>query len=286
MEATWAIAQDQTRAIENTRSQEYMANRAALTLATADDANFYTHYIYVYNVLDREYIVEQPPQFPRFRIPRCPSGQKFSFTVLPPYVLEPYNRAGTTEMYYKKIDGRKSATSLLNPSAYPGTKWESQLQNWEAPDQVGNNLNAFGVFWSLTKPDQAEQITKEVKAFKQRAEKTLNQMIRDAEILNAAGKLGEISPWQHFAMDYFGKQASWHMSSEHMIHCPNCGEMVKDGIAYHKNSLGDRCVIDFDRYKEMLRKMKAAEAEVEEDQGVPATVAVASEKGPAPRRKR
>jgi hypothetical protein len=190
--------------------------------------------------------------FPGFIIPPCPKGQKFSFTLLPAFVKETYVKPGTTEYYYKNIDGRKCATSLLNPSAFPGTNWNSQLQKWDNIDQQGNNLNAYGVWWSLTKPDETEKLEKEIKVFKKRVLETMVELVRRGEELAAADDLRNITPLMHFAMDYLGKQAKWHMASTHVVACPNCGMLVNEGISYHRNEWGERCIIDPERYAKSI----------------------------------
>lgn len=259
---TYRLAQDQSRALAAARAQQNNENHSATTIETQDAGKEPGYVIYVYNVLDREHIVRQPPLFPGVVIPACKPGNKVAYTVLPPFVKEPYCKPGSTEYYYKSVDGRKAATSLLNPSAFPGIAWESQLQTWKADDQYGNNLNSLGVWWSLTKPDE-EKLAREIKMFVDRATKTMNELITLAEGYHANGDLRYISPLMHFAMDYLGKQATWHMPHYHMITCPNCGEVVKEGIAYHKNSMGEKCIIDIPLYKAMLARQRAMEAELE-----------------------
>ena len=258
---TYQLAQNQARAKQQARSTQDDENHGATRIETQDMGREPGYVIYVYNILNRRHLVEQPPVFPGLIIPPCETHQKFSFTVLPAFVKEPYFKPGSTEMYYKSVDGRKAATSLLNPSAFPGTNWDSQLQKWDSPDQWNNNLNDLGVWWSLTKPDETEKLEEEIKIFKLRAMKTMNALIKEAEEKAATGELKLISPLMHFAMDYLGKQAPWHMTTHHMITCPNCGDPVKDGIAYHRNSFGDKCIVDMGRYKEMLAQQKAVEAD-------------------------
>jgi hypothetical protein len=257
---TYTMAQDQRRAISQAKATQDQANHGATVIETQDEGQAPGYVIYVYNILNREWLVEQPPLFPGVRIPACQPGQKFAYTVFPAFVKEPYNKPQTTEMYYKKVDGRKCVTSLLNPSAFPGTNWDSQLQFWDSGDQFGNNLNEFGVFWSLTTPDEEEQLDKEIALFRQRVQKTMNALVRRGEELAAAGDLRSISPLHHFAMDYLGKSAPWHMTAHHMITCPNCGDPVREGIAYHRNSFGEKCIVDEDRYAKMLAQQKRIEA--------------------------
>lgn len=264
---TAQLAQDQRRAQQQAKSTQDAANHGATSIETQDSGKEAGYVIYVYNILNREHLVAQPPIFPGVVIPACKPHEKFSFTILPPFVKEPYFKPGTTEMYYKNVDGRKAATSLLNPSAFPGIKWESQLQRWDTGDQYGNNLNAYGVWWSLTKPDEAEKLEREIVQFKERVHRTMDELVKRGEELSAGGDLKSITPWMHFAMDYLGKQAVWHMATHHMISCPNCGDAVKEGIAYHRNSFGERCIVNPQRYREMLEMKKKLEAEAafEED---------------------
>jgi len=243
---TATMAQNQTRAQANARATQESANHGATTLETQETGKDPGYLLYVYNILNLPHYVEQPPIFPRFYIPPCPADDKFSYTLLPAFVKVPFTKPGTTEMYYKSEDGRKAATSLMNPMAFPSTDWNAQVQKWETGDQFGNNLNMFGCWWSLKAPDDPE-LTKEIKIFKDRWMKTAQELIAAAETLNAQGNRKDISPLMHFAMDYMGLQAPWHMASVHRVACPNCGELVNEGIAYHKNAFGDRCILDWEK---------------------------------------
>jgi hypothetical protein len=291
---THALAQNQKRAMDQARATQDGANHGATTLETQETGPSSGKVIYVYNILALDHVVEQPPVFPHFAIPACQKGQKFSYTLLPEFVKIPFTKPGTTEMYYKSEDGRKAATSLMNPMAFPSTDWNAQVQKWDTGDQFGNNLNMFGCWWSLKAPDDPT-LDEEIKIFKDRWMKTMQELINAAETLNAQGNRKDISPLMHFAMDYAGKQAQWHMSTEHMISCPNCGALVKDGIAYHKNDFGDKCVLDWEKtYQAGAVKLEdvpfekrwwndpAAEEELE-PAGVPASAAPAARKTKARR---
>lgn len=264
---THTMAQDQRRAMTQARATQDQQNHGATSIEAQDITKEAGYVIYVYNILDRGYTISQPPLFPGFIIPPCPKGQKFVFTLLPAFVKEPYLKPGTTEFYYKNVDGRKCATSLLNPSAFPGTNWNSQVQKWDSIDQQGNNLNAYGVWWSLTKPDETAKLDKEIAIFKKRAMATMDELIRRGEELSAAGDLKNITPLMHFAMDYQGKQAKWHMASEHMVSCPNCGEMIKEGLAYHRNEFGEKCIIDPERYAKIIDAGSAAQTAAASESG-------------------
>lgn len=263
--ATHTMAAKQTRAIAAAAAKQNGENNSQFSITASDEPLTQPYFVYIYNILDREWVVNQPPFFPKLVIPRCPKGKLASWNKIGAWLLEAHNKVGTYETFYKKVDGRKVASSLLNPSCLPNTSWEAQLATWTAADGMiemyGNNLNLYGVFWSLTAPDNVEKLSEEVKVFRERANKTLQDLITQAELFAAQNDLKMISPLMHFAMDYFGKTAAWHMSAVHKINCPNCGDLVVDGIAYHRNSFGEKCVIDMGKYKELMRRQRQAELE-------------------------
>ena len=248
-------------------------------LQTDDGAPQSDEVIYLYNILPLEHIVEQPPTFPRLKIEACPPGEKFIFTILPRFTKLPYERngarEGTTEISYRYEDGRKAATSLLNPSAFPGTDWRSQLQVNRSghQDQFGNNLNAYGVFWSLLAPDDPG-LDEQIKMIRARVDMTMDTLIKEAEALATTEKTRQdITPRMHFAMDYRQKKAPWHMSTKHMIDCPNCGETIPEGIKYHRNAWGERCIIDLEGYEKTTKQVPEVRRAVER-QEIPESKAV------------
>lgn len=248
--ATHELTMDSDNANRMTRAKQAESNAPkGARLETSDDPDP-TYKIYIYNVLELEHEVNQPPVFPRFIVPARQKGERFSVTTLPAFIKERYERPGTNDFYYKRIDGRKYASQLMNPASFPGTIWKAQLQNWRSNDQFGNNLNSLGCFWSMLEPNNPA-LEDELQQFTAVAMKTMNELIRKAEMLFASGKQGEITPLQHFAMDLLRKQAPWHMQSDRMVDCPTCGEPVKEGIAYHRNSFGDKCPVDYAKCKEL-----------------------------------
>jgi hypothetical protein len=275
---TAAMAKDQARAQRHAQSMMEGENHDGVRLEIQDVLAEASYVIYVYNIIDMAHVVEAPPKWPRFRIPACAKGDLFAFTTLPAFTKERFWKASDpNEFYYKTMDGRKDATTLLNPEAYPGTSWEAQRANWDtqitAITGSNNNKNKFGSFWSLTEPNieapsrhiKGGTLRDEINLFKEYTLKTMNQLVKTAELLAAQHRMEEITPYMHFAMDYLGKQATWHMNSDHMVTCPTCGDTVKDGIAYHKNSFGDRCIVDYERCVK-LGIIKAEAVEVDEEE--------------------
>jgi hypothetical protein len=251
LEATHELSNDSDNAMRMSRAKQAETNSPkGARLESGDDIPMPNYKLYIYNILELEHEVNQPPAFPRFIIPAKPKDKKFSVLLFPAFIKERYERPGSTEYYFKNIDGRKYASQLLNPASFPGINWQAQLQNWRSNDQFGNNYNSLGCFWSLTTPDDPK-LDEEIEKFKAVARKTLEALVRQAEHFYNSKKENEITPLMHFAMDYLRKTAPWHMRSDLMVDCPNCGEAVKEGVAYHRNSFGERCIIDVARCAEI-----------------------------------
>ena len=277
------------KAMNDARAMQESENNRGAKLVTQARQVETDELIYVYNILAGWDFppVTQPPTFPHFKIPICPKDKEFAYTTLPRYVNEPYEKPNTTEIMYTQRSGTEAANSLLNPDSHPGNPWDAQFRDitrFGNQDQSGNNLNAFGVFWSFTKPDDL-RLVEEIKRCRQRVDSTMRALVDAGEQLNAANNRKDISPLMHFAMEYFNLQAGWHQSHAHMIPCPVCGDSIRESLAYHKNAMGDRCIIDWQRtYAAGVIKREDVPVELrwwEEEEPEPEPVAAA----PAPRNK-
>lgn len=269
------------KAMQDARGMERSANKRN-TILVSQVGRDPDYVIYLYNILAgyRHTPIDQPPVFRNFKIPFCAKGEPFAFTTLPPVVKNPIERQGaeegTVEISYMVRDGREAANSLVNPDQHPSNPFEAQFRDVEKfgnGDQIGNNLNVKGVWWSLTAPylDEDEnprpgpgdttqtleklheegklyknpKLDEEIAMMRKRVDATMQRLVTEGDRYNAAGQLTEISGEMHFAMDYFNLEAPWHRSHEHRVSCPNCSEPIKAGIKYHKNSLNILCVIDW-----------------------------------------
>jgi len=256
MEITHALSEKQNRALASGHAKQFSENYGDTTLTVTDEGPDEKELIHVYNILELRHEVTQPPNFPRFVVPPCPRGQKFSHTSIPRFIRNRYCKPGTSEYYYQREDGRKSANSLLNPLVHPASQWEQQFLEIAAGDQrispdaavcgLASNLNAFGVFWSMTPPDDPT-LADELELAKARVERTFKALVDEAEKFFAANDRKSITPRMHFAMDYLGLQAPWHQSTARMIACPNCGMLIRENLSYHKNEFGERCILNWQK---------------------------------------
>ena len=80
--ASHAMARDQKRAAGYAAGMMNSENHDGIRISAQDTDREVNYVIYIYNILDREYVVEQLPKWPKLFIPRCPKGEKYSFIVL------------------------------------------------------------------------------------------------------------------------------------------------------------------------------------------------------------
>jgi hypothetical protein len=224
-------------------------------------------FIFLYNILRGWDFppVQQPPTFPNFKIPSVPAGEDFAFTLLSETVNELYAKPGTDEVLYITRPGTEAANSLVNPDQHPGNPWDAQfrdIRKFGNGDMGACNLNELGVWWSWTEPDDPKLI-EEINRMRKRVDQTMKALINEGNTLNLTpdGRT-QITPLHHFAMDYFHLQSKWHESMEHLVPCPNCQMPVRQGIAYHKNEFGDRCIIDRERYEAAIELSRPKRREI------------------------
>lgn len=248
------------------RSMQHTANQSGARLQ-AQYARPIEKFIFLYNILRGWDFapIEQPPTFPRFIIPPVPVGEDFSFTLLAETVNEIYVKPGTNELMYQTRPGTEAANSLVNPDQHPGNPWDAQfrdIRKFGNQDMGACNLNEVGVWWSWTEPDDPK-LVEEINRMRKRVDGTMRALIAEANKLNVTKDGPEqITPFHHFAMEYFNLQSAWHSSMSHLVPCPNCSMPVRQGIAYHKNDFGDRCIIDRDRYEAAIEHSRPKRREI------------------------
>lgn len=211
----------------------------------AFDANLYRkpdYYVYLYTISEREFVIAQPPLVPRLIVPACPKDKKYFMFARVPHPFNQVDReAAIGDFIVRGHVAEQVAMSLVNPNNL------SLDQDAVPPEKsvlgFGVDLNAQGVFWSKNNPPTDA----EVKAANLRRERYYRGILERARALQIANpKELEFSITQdwHMAAEYFGVETPWHSKMVRAVDCPNCGETVKPGQAYHQNSMGIICIID------------------------------------------
>jgi hypothetical protein len=162
----------------------------------------------------------------------------------------PYVDQMSGEVKYSDVPGQRAAMDICNPN-----NRTLDQDVYIDPAQVigdGDNLNQRGVFWSLNDPPTEEEVSKAV----QRMEAYYQGLLDRAAAMEMSDKAGleealRQNPDYGVAAEYFGREFSWHrkyVREAVLVECPNCGEKMKHGAAFHKSeALGVICVNDWDR---------------------------------------
>ena len=216
------------------------------------DPNMYRepeYFVYVYTVSDREFVVAQPPLFPRLLVRAKKPDERCSLVVKIPSPFQQIDREGAIgDLIVRGHVAEHVAASLVNPNN------PSLNQDAVVPDGsvlgLGVDLTCQGVFWSRNNPPTIDEI---VKAEKRREHyySILMEKARTLEISNPRELENLIHQDYHMAAEYFGEETSWHKKMKRKAECPLCGEQIQPGIAAHKNSLGTICILDEERAKKM-----------------------------------
>src|SRR5271157_4384772 len=200
-------------------------------------------WVYLYNVSEQSFDVFRPPLFANIHIPGRTRGETYTIAARLPCPLPvPQGSVDTDEVTTQLMDTRRVLMDVCNPDNFS----LDQNSVISKPTNIGNNLSQRGVFWSLNNPPTEE----EIKAATVRMEKHFNTVLEKMKALETSdpkGLLEALSPEAHTAAHYFGVETSWHGRRSRPMDCPNCGERIKAGVAFHKTEEGGLCVLDWTR---------------------------------------
>jgi hypothetical protein len=212
-------------------------------------------YVYVFSVSQKAFLVERPPLFPKFVIPACPKDREYIEVAKIP---NPYPQAimdWDKEKVVRAPDevdnsGVRVAIDLIDPNNLGYTL------DWSCPaDAVafvqtgaGTNLARQGVFIDLSPEPSKEELEKAKKRRHGyyeglRVNANLLEKTRPKDLATEVF----FNDDYHMMADYFGLEYAWHAKLSQKYECPNCGDSIAIGIAFHKTNEGD-CVIDWKRY--------------------------------------
>ena len=232
------------------------AVRAGLT--SAKGADFYLdpdemrqpqYTVYLHTISKRAH--EQPnPVYGNVIVPACPKDKRYLtfMSITHPvaqWTVDPDNVSGPLKPKYCNATGL--ALSICNTS-YVGT--DLGVQDAIPPDwaQISSgecNLTRQGVFASMN------EVPTDIELQKAEARRLAYYKFRFEE----ANGLLRSNPRQlqeilildhHMAAEMFGVDVEWHRVMTPKVECPQCGEKIKEGIAFHYTN-GQRCVLDFER---------------------------------------
>jgi hypothetical protein len=228
-----------------------------------EDPNYYDNslprmypiqrFVYIYSVARRDF--EKKHYYFNGTLRGCKVNDRFvlchSIADPPQQLSADAERGGRrVEVEPRAEAGWRVAIDILNPNN-PGLDPYLKLTPQQAAlYATGQNVDLikYGLFPSLHNPPLEEEIL--------RAEQA-----RDAEYLalwNEALQEHETNPqgfrlWLRNHPDVseagrsLGMEADWLTTPVSKMACPNCGDVIRAGIAFHKSSTGVLCIIDRER---------------------------------------
>ena len=200
-------------------------------------------WVYLYNVSEQAFDVFRPPLFANIHIPGRKRNEPYAVALrLPSPLLAPQGSVDSDEISTQLMDTRRVLMDVCNPDNL-GLDQNAVIAK---PTNVGNNLSQRGVFWSLNEKPTEQELADATK----RMEKHFNSVLEKMKALETAdpkGLLDALGPEAHTAADYFGVETSWHGRRSRPMDCPQCGERIKAGVAFHKTDEGGLCVLDWAR---------------------------------------
>lgn len=216
-------------------------------------------YIYIHSVAKHNFGPITHTLFPRLFIKGCMNGERFvTAAVVPdpiPQASPDQERGGTR---IDEEDGWRACIDLLNPNNPTNDPFWNNAGSVPAyvSTSQGCDLISQGVWPSLEKEPPEEEIRKAEQArdnrYRQMTQHAIQLASKSRKELN---DYLQMHPDVHEAMDCLGLKADWHQTVEVKEFCLNCGDEVRQGIAFHKSSAtGELCVIDRERYERSLPK--------------------------------
>lgn len=237
------------------------------------------YHVYVYSVVDPRpdgyhLIRNCSPLVHNLRIAELQPGEKYTLVTTVPHPVNQHwvNDRDQREVHFH--NGQRVAQDIVNPENITMNQDASLAADKSFSE--GNDYGKLGVFWSLNNPPTDEEVAKAIKRKETFYRKRLDQA-RALEASDPKSLYAYLTPTDHIAADYFGEEFSWHKVSRKPENCPNCGEPIRAGVAFHASAAlgGVVCVIDWRR---------AVEAGVKKLADVPESKRwdVAVDEGPEP----
>jgi hypothetical protein len=265
---------------QNSVNEDFSFNQRSQAMSLAENTKYINpfldpdltrkpeYFVYVYSVVDPRpdgyhLIRNAPPLIHNLRIAELKAGERYTLVTTIPH---PVNQAGVDPSNEQRVNwahnGQRVAQDVVNPENITMNQDASMAADRSFAE--GNDFGKLGVFWSLNNPPTDEEVAKAIK----RKETFYRRRLDQARALEASSPKDLalfLSPTDHIAVDYFARvyeseeQFSWHKVMRMPDKCPNCGESIKSGVAFHASAAlgGMICVIDWKRTVEAgVKKLK------------------------------
>ena len=247
--ATQTIITERSQRITHGAIQEGPSARQKSIYLDPDQMRKGEYTVYLHSISKRSF--EQPhPIYRNVIVPACPKDKRYiTFMRITHPVqiatVDPDNVSGPLKWFFE--NAKRAALCVCNPS-YVGNDLSVQDKEIANEYQIASsesNLTQQGVFASLNEIPTEEELKKAEgrrTAYYKRIFEEMNGLFR-SNPKEAQERLGLD---HHLAAEMFAIDVDWHKLTTPKIECPNCGEKIKEGIAFHRVN-GDLCVLDWER---------------------------------------
>jgi len=208
-------------------------------------------HIYLYSVAKREFGPLHHLLFPRLILRGCAPGERWTRCAViadPVTQASPDQERGGTRV--DEEDAWRASIDLLSPNNPTDDPYFNNAGSLPSYFSTSTNCDYIsqGVWPSLNAEPTEEEISRAEKARNDRYRAITQKAIQlESKSVKSLNEYLETTPDVHTAMDVLGLQAGWHKAQEVRMECPNCGDTIKSGIAFHQSRAGILCIIDPDR---------------------------------------
>ncbi len=205
--------------------------------------------IHIFSVAKRSFKRSNPPLFPKLELRGCENGERYVLcTSVPDPILQACPDEGRGDTRLDDNDGWIATIDLLTPGNFSMDPYAGLSNPTYFANLSGMNLVCEGVFPSLNEVPTEEELKKAEDA----RNKRYHYLVTEARKLAAKSRVAlneflDTNPDTHIAMDSLSLEADWHTKLEFKASCPNCGDQVKQGVAFHMSSLGMICILDAEK---------------------------------------
>jgi hypothetical protein len=240
-------------------------------------------WIHVFSVSQRSFLVDRAPLWVKLHLQGCKKGERYvPVAHVPDPLIQKVHNTENGRHRGEAHDGLRCAIDLLNPNN------PTFDPDWNpAPEMAamfgsskGCDLFAQGLFISLNEiPSEAE-----ISKAEERRNRRYRALIAQADSLEQVNRKeleeflkGEDGTDLRMALDFYGEQRQYHKPMIATRSCPNCGEAIKSGVAFHLLPNNAYCINDWQRAVDAGIKTKSDvpvnlrwfDEEAEQDEATP-----------------
>lgn len=211
-------------------------------------------HIFIHSVATRDFEVKHV--YFKGTLHGCRNGERYvtchAVADPPQQITVDAERGGTrVEVEPRDEAGWRVAIDMLNPNNPSTDPYFKPTPRQDALYSTGKDVNLikFGLFPSLNKVPTEQELLK-AEAVRDEA----RQSLVDEAFEEHASNPGNFRNWMrnnpdiHDAAEALGVEADFLVKKAVVkTTCPNCGDSIKAGLAFHKSSAGVLCIIDPER---------------------------------------